>query len=60
MSTGNVPVYKLAQLPQKVKMSIGNVPVYKLAHLSQKSQNVKSNYASLESVTQGIDNSKKR
>jgi len=32
-------------------MSIGNVPVYKLAQLSQKGQNVKSNYASLESVT---------
>ena len=41
-------------------MSIGNVPVYKLAHLSQKGQNVKSNYASLESVTYGMDNSKKR
>ena len=51
MSIGNVPVYKLAHLSQKVKMSTGNVPVYKLAHLSQKSQNVKSNYASLESVT---------
>jgi len=33
MSTGNVPVYKLAQLPQKVEMSTGNVPVYKLAQL---------------------------
>ena len=32
-------------------MSIGYVPVYKLAQLPQKSKNVKSNYASLESVT---------
>jgi hypothetical protein len=32
-------------------MSSPNVPVYKLAQLQQKSQNVKYNYASLESVT---------
>ncbi len=41
-------------------MSSPDVPVYKLAHLPQKSKNVKSNYASLESVTKGIDVSKKR
>jgi hypothetical protein len=41
-------------------MSSPDVPVYKLTHLQQKGQNVKSDYASLESVTQGIDNSKKR
>ena len=41
-------------------MSIGNVPVYQLAQLLQKGQNVKSNYASLESVTYGMDKSKKR
>jgi hypothetical protein len=36
-------------------MSTGNVPVYKLAQLPQKSKNVKSNYASLKSVTIGLD-----
>ena len=35
-------------------MSSPDVPVYKLAHL-QKSKNVKSNYASLKSVTIGLD-----
>jgi hypothetical protein len=38
-------------LAKKVKMSIPIVPVYKVSQLPQKSQNVKSNYASLESVT---------
>ena len=51
MSIGNVPVWKVSHLPQKSQMSIGNVPVWKVSHLSQKGQNVKSNYASLESVT---------
>ena len=40
MSSPDVPVYKLAHLSQKVKMSIGNVPVYKLSQLLQKGQNV--------------------
>ena len=47
MSSLDVPVYKLAHLPQKVKMSRPDVPVYKLAQLSQKIKNVKSRCASL-------------
>jgi len=41
-------------------MSSPNVPVYKVSQLSQKVLNVNTNYASLESVTQGIYKSKKR
>ena len=33
MSSQNVPVIKLAQLPQKVKMSSHNVPVHKVSQL---------------------------
>ena len=33
MSSLDVPVIKLAQLPQKVKMSSHNVPVHKVSQL---------------------------
>ena len=36
MSIGNVPVYKVSQLQQKVKKLTGNVPVYKVSQLQQK------------------------